>query len=333
MHKPQSHISRRAFVLGGLAATVAGPSFGATSRREDLIDFPLIDNHSHLIPKSLTRRYGSDPEDIIKAMDAAGIKRMVLVGFGDEIPELPKRYPGRFVAAYIRYNFRWRQDRRFRRIIPPERMIVDGSTPQEVDAISAEFEDALSTGLYNALGEVTTIANPIHKGRQQAPFPGSNVSPDSPLVLRLMELAAKFDLPINIHCEAAAADEMVQAVSKRRKARVIWAHTGSYLDPTRIASLLEEHPNLDFDLSSKNRLYQQRSGSFLSFGKLAQSWRQLFEQFPDRFYFGVDFLLPDHWRQASAIGEYAYSILEQLTPPTARKIGYANAVRSYRLDP
>ena len=328
-------LSRRSFLAGSMATALVGCQ-AATVRtpREEVAHFPIIDNHSHLLPTYMTPRLGTTPDDLIAAMDAAGIQRMVVVGFGTEVPDLPKRYPGRFVAAYVMHNFRWRQDPRFAFIVPQDQQVGDGTDPKEVEAISAEFETALGTGQYNAIAEITTIALPIRAqavGTDGRSLPGANLPPDSPLVLRLMELAAKFDLPINLHCESTATDRMIRAVAARPKTRIIWAHTGSYLSPRSIADLLHNYPNLDFDLSAKNAIYEQRSGSFLQFGSLNEDWRQLFEAFPDRFYFGVDFLTKSQLGYAKRIGQDARAVFSQLTPTTARKIAFENTIQSYRL--
>lgn len=164
---------------------------------------------------------------------------------------------------------------------------------------------------------------------------GVDVKPDSPLVMRLIELAGQYDVPINIHCDESAASHMINAVGSHPKTRVIWAHTGSYLRPARIAALLRQYANLDFDLSARNPLYARGGGGSLlsAFGGLDAAWRDLFEAFPERFYFGVDFLLAEHLRSAAAIGEYARAIFAQLSSSTARKLAYENSVRAYRLPP
>jgi len=69
----------------------------------------------------------------------------------------------------------------------------------------------------------------------------------------------------------------------------------------------------------------------LSSGVIDENWRQLFEAHSDRFYFGVDFLSAEHLRLAPQIGQYAQTIFTQLTPATARKIAYENAVKTYGL--
>jgi hypothetical protein len=328
-------LTRRSFLLGCVGATVSAcAAVEVRTAAQEVAQFPLIDNHSHLLPQRLRPDLGTTPEDLLRAMDAAGIRRMVVAGFGPEVADLPLRYPGRFVAAYVLHNFRWRQDPRAAALIPERQRIRDGTSAQELEWIGGEFDEALASGRYHALAEITTIARPIPgaaPGRAGMSAPGANVAPDSPLVLRLIELAGRHDVPINIHCEDYAAARMENALRAQRRTRIIWAHTGSYLPPVRIAQYLRAHPNLDFDLSSKNLLYAPRAGSLVSFGRLDEAWRLLFEAFPERFHFGVDFLTRHHLEAAPAIGEYARAILSQLSPSTARRIAHLNAERAYRL--
>ena len=298
---------------------------------EEVAQFPLIDNHSHFLSRRSSPHSGVAADDLLKAMDAAGIRRMVLAGMGPEVPQLAKEHPHRFVAAYVLYNFRTRQDPTLSQRLPERARIQDGTSQREVDWIGGEFEDALRTGEYHALAEISTVGEAYPK----IGMLGVDVKPDSPLVMRLIELAGRYDVPINIHCEARATSHMVSAVGAHPKTRVIWAHTGSYLSTAQIAELLRQYANLDFDLSARNPLYARgRGGGLLSvFGGLDAAWRDLFEAFPERFYFGVDFLFAKHLRAAAAIGEYARAIFTQLSPATARKLAYENAVRSYRLRP
>lgn len=295
--------------------------------KEEVAQFPLIDVHSHYMPRSFVD-FGVTPEDLLKGMDAAGIKRMVVLGFGPEVPQLARRYPDRFVASYIHMNFRTRQSRG---------EIKDGTSPEEVERIGAEFEEALKSGLYRGLGEITTIARPLSsRVTGGSPGPGAHIAPDSPLIGRLIELAGRYGVPINIHCDAPAATQMVNAVRAYPKTTVIWAHTGSYLSPSACGSFLRDHPNLHFDLSSKNVAYAGPGGGYatyplVGFQGIDEDWRQLFETYPDRVLFGVDFLSSSHLRLAREIGEYYRAILTQLTPATARKIGHENAQRLHRL--
>jgi predicted TIM-barrel fold metal-dependent hydrolase len=116
---------------------------------------------------------------------------------------------------------------------------------------------------------------------------------------------------------------------------VVWDHTGSYLSPSNISDFLREYPNISFDLSAKNPAccpagYSQNY-PLMGIRSIDETWRQLFETYPDRFLVGVDFLSSSHLRDAREAGEFYRTILGQLTPATARKIGYQNAQRLYDL--
>lgn len=262
-------------------------------------------------------------------MDAARIRRMVVLGFGEEeVSQLARRYPDRFVPSYIGdSSFRGRQLRG---------EIGDGSARRELEAIGDEFEAALRSGRYRGIGEVHTHALPIPPSTTGgAPAPGSTISPDSPLIHRLLELAGRHRVPINIHCEDYGAAEMARAVRAHPRTQVIWAHTGSVLSPAAIRGLLDELPNLSFDLSTKNpaccpRGFREHPLTGPG-GALADSWRALVEGYPDRLLVGVDFFSSLHLARAREAGEYLRGILAQLTPGTARKLALENAERLYGL--
>ncbi len=320
------------FMVPGLVGCVSSQIEPVTPMSE-VQQVPIIDIHSHLIPIYLRADLGTSPDKMIETMNESGIDRMIILGFGHEVKDLPGQFPGKLYASYILYNFRWRQDSRFDRLIPREQRITNGTRSGEVDNIGGEFEQALETGNYHAVGEVTTIARPIMGGvaGNRTPLPGSTIAPNSPLILRLIEIAGNFDVPINIHCEQTAIKEMIFAISAYPKTRIVWAHTGSYLSTKTIKKLLEDHANLNFDLSSRNRLYQPRASSLTSSGLLREDWRLLFEMYPDRFYFGVDFLTSSQLKYASNIIENWRIILSQLTPETGNKISFKNAINTYRL--
>jgi hypothetical protein len=323
-HRPSRRTLLRG-LLGSALTACAAPAVRTPT--EQVAEFPLIDVHSHYASRSMAD-FGVGPDQLLRAMDEAGIRRMVVLGFGPEVPVLARTHGDRFVAAYVYRNFRTRQ---------AGGEITDGRAPNEVERIGAEFEQALDSGLYRGLGEITTIARPLSSrvtGGQAGP--GANVSPDSPLVRRLIALAGRHGVPINIHCDALAAAPMARAVRAHPGTTVIWAHGGSYLSPSACAGFLRDHPNLYFDLSSKNVAFSvpgSRVDRYPLDGLrgIDEGWRQLFEAYPDRILFAVDFLAARHLAMAREIGDYYRGLLAQLTPAVARKIGYENARRLHGL--
>lgn len=312
-------LSRRHFLwlLAGATAACAAPA--VRTPKEEVAQFPLLDAHSHYVPSRFS--FGYTPEELLKAMDTAGIRRMIVLG-GRE--ELARQFPNRLIASYIGASFRFREG------------LGNGSDPKAVEKVGGEFEAVLNRGVFRGIGEVHTHALPIPTAAMGGQgFPGSNISPDSPLIRRLIELAGRYDTPINIHCENYGAEEMARAVRAFPKTAVVWAHTGSVLDPKAIARFLADHPNLSFDLSTKNPACCGRGYTTYPLlglgGTIDGEWQQLFEAFPDRLLFGVDFFSNQHLARAREVGEMYRLVLSQLTVATARKIGYQNAERLYAL--
>ncbi len=288
-------MTRRAFLLGCFGTAMAACAAPVVrTPKQEVVQFPLVDVHSHYVPVSRVD-FGYKPEDLLKAMDTAGIRRMIVLGYGREVPELARLYPGRFVASYGGMsNLKVRQARG---------EIKDGTAPAEVESIGAEFEEALKSGLYRGAGEVHTYARPIPASVTGGhPVPGSTIAPDSPLIRRLLELAGRYGVPINIHCDTYEVTSMLNAVRSYPKTMVVWAHTGSFLGPSTIRDILRDHPNATFDLSAKNPACcpfgYSTAYPLVGFRAVDETWRQLFEAYPDRFFVGVDFFSSGHLRAA-----------------------------------
>lgn len=321
-------LSRRALLTGMMGAVVGGCATATRPPRDEVDELPLFDVHSHMVSPAAGGATGYAPQDLLRAMDAAGIRRMVVLGFGDDVAILARSRPGRVVASYGGYiSFKYRQARG---------EIGDGTAPAEVEQIGSEFEQALASGAYRGLGEIHTYARPIPAavtGGTRA-VPGSTIRPGSPLILRLMALAGRHGGPINIHCDNYGVGEMVSALRANPKTTVVWAHTGSFLPPADIQAILLDHPNVVFDLSAKNSVCCAlgfRLFPFLDNGIVDVGWRQLFEKYPARFLIGVDFFSARHLQAAREAGDFLRTMLRQLAPPTARAIAYENAERVYGL--
>jgi hypothetical protein len=277
--------------------------------------FPLVDAHSHYIAARHPMA-----EDLIEAMNTAGIKKMVLFEPSNRgATRLASRFSGKFAASYqgpLGIDRR-REEMRY------------GNDPEIAQQIAAEYVKVLESGIYNGLGEIPTY----HPGR---PVP---IAPDSPLVLRLVELAGRYGVPINIHCTASdgGASRMADALRKHPKTTVIWAHGGSRL--SELSDFLTNHPNLYFDLSTLHPPWPLRGGrTHLGYrGVIDPGWRQLLEAYPDRFLVAFDFgtgfggaIQSTPLSAARQVGDFFQTVLAQLSPSTARKVAYENAERLYK---
>ena len=181
--------------------------------------------------------------------------------------------------------------------------------------------------------------------------------PDHPLFLLLADLAAKYDVPLDLHMEAVTKDmatpgrllqrsslnpptvrENVSAferlLARNRKARIVWAHIGwdntGDMTVALLRRLLEAHPNLYLQLRIPTvpGTFPQNNPLDRD-GKLRPEWLDLIDSFPERLVLGSDtFMARPDFEEGLRL---TASLLQQLPPKLARKVGYENATRLYRL--
>jgi predicted TIM-barrel fold metal-dependent hydrolase len=291
--------------VGLLVLGATGCGFkGRRPPKEQGTFLPLFDAHFHY----------NDPVDenkMLANLDAAHITRAVLFGT-ESASAMARKYPERFVASYAGHlSVRRRESK-------------GGTDETVVQTIADEYEQALRSGLYRGLGEVAAYHHA---------YPDDPIAPDSPLMLRLLEVAGRYGVPINIHCSDFGYAGMQHALRASPNTTVIWAHTGSHLPPDKIQILLRMFPNLYFDLAAMDEYWPGRHTLLSFLGRIDNSWRRLFEEFPDRFLMGFD-LSTDAGRgrrlsRAAANAAVMQRVLSGLTPATATKLAYQNAERLY----
>jgi len=191
------------------------------------------------------------------------------------------------------------------------------------------------------------------------------VSPDHPLLRLLADIAARHDVPIDLHLDPVPSDIATPAnlgaaqnppvlkanvegferlLAHNRKTKIVWAHAGSdplgYFTPKLVRELIERHANLALSI----RPTSSRPGSMvLPTGDVNQEWIAVLREFPDRFVFGSDTMIvathytgPNTPRLFANRGEGQRRgirrLLSVLPPDVARRIGYENAERLYKLE-
>ncbi len=193
------------------------------------------------------------------------------------------------------------------------------------------------------------------------------VAPDHPLYLHLADVAARLDVPIDLHLEAvpeavstpanlrrACADNpqtlpatipaFERLLAHNRDARVVWQHIGwdnaGFMTVELLRRLLETHANLYLGLRVEDRLQQVGGGGPMpnrvvdSDGEIRPEWRRLIADFADRFVIGSDqFVVPAQsrrrWPQSF---DETWPIVDQLPAELAAAVGRDNAMRIYKLE-
>ena len=134
-------------------------------------------------------------------------------------------------------------------------------------------------------------------------------------VKKIVDFAVERDLYLHAHCDEEA---LLILFGHNAKAKIIWAHTGFFTPPNRVAELLERYPALWGELS-------YRSGIVDGSGKLTAEWRGLFEKYPDRFLVGSDTWISERWASYGDLMAGYRAWLDQLPPKIAAQIANGNA--------
>lgn len=241
---------------------------------------PLFDAHLHYSAAD-AERY--TPADILAILDRNGIQRALVSGTpNDHTAALHRHAPQRIVPFLGLYRD------------------ADDKIPWPGDdTLPARVEAALEQGIWRGIGELHLFAGQRH----------------SPVFRRIVEIAAREGLPLQVHGDPAVIDTLYDIAPGQP---VIWAHAGTFPCPELLADYLRRYPALSVDLSV-------RDGRIAPEGVLAEEWRLLFQDFPDRFMVGVDTFSLRRWERFDGVVADMRAWLAQLPPEVVRRLAHDNA--------
>ncbi len=238
-----------------------------------------------------------------------------------------------------------------------------GKSPEVSEGVRRSFEETaqriIASGA-KGFGEITAhhvSLSPSH-GYESVPA-------DHPLLLLLADIAAQHDVPIDLHFDPVPADVekptnlssprnpavlkanlegFERLLAHNRKTKILWAHAGAdpvgYFTPRLVRELLDRHSNLALSI----RPTAPFPGSMVHpKGAINDDWIAVLRDFPDRFVIGSDSFVvaktytgaeaPRIFEQRSEIQRRGIRrLLSHRPAELARRIGYENAERLYRLN-
>lgn len=264
-----------------------------TRQFTDTEHMDIFDSHVHISPKVTMAQ-------IITEMDAAGTS---VANLYSGTLEATSKYPGRFILF----------------VDTPDQ--PEPSTwLKQGQAFVTSAENQLKTGKYYGVGE----ANLRYYGGDNYPpdaidglgTPDIYVPADTPVWLQLVDLSAKYHVPISFHFvpdSSVANAAFERMLNHNKNAILIWAHLGFNnmpFDRTKLNDYLLRYPNLYFDTAGiqgmQNPLPQpnsnwarisvqgsgqqqgQNGGDNLDGGRLNEEWKQFFETWNSRILFATD---------------------------------------------
>jgi len=210
-------------------------------------------------------------------------------------------------------------------------VVMQSFTAPVTEETVTYMQERLATGSYDAVK-----LSLRHRPSDADPPSGVGQPANSPIPLRIYDLAAQRGVPVTLHFEHEYSDELDDALTRAPKMQLIWAHAGD-AQPDKLRALMNKHTNLYADISSRNAIYKryhpftEQSLALPDNKTIKPEWRQIFEDLPDRFLFGLD--LGTEQERTKTIDEqvrYYRAIFGQLRPATAEKIAVFNAMRLFR---
>ncbi len=289
----------------------------------------IIDVHTHILPGGMTL------DQLIQNMDREGIDRMVIMEspadiekginqseFG--IPEAAEKYPDRFTALYggeaitMLYSAAARGN----------------YSAAEEERYSSLLEEAISSGRYRGFGEIALLHFVDDEN-------GTNltVAGDHAWMFLMSDIAARYDVPIDIHMEST--DESIasfeELLDHNNRTRIIWEHAGrsntGKTTPQLLRQLMEKHPNLYSAIKLRNPKTPERKMVRIldEEGNVTEDWMALFRDFPDRFMIGSDIKPGEKDDEFRRIKDHR-KLLQQLPPEILSKIERENAIKMYNIE-
>jgi len=269
--------------------------------------------------------------EIIQNMDKEGIDMMVIMEVPTAIyqgmpqtdygiPDAAEKYPGRFIVLYGGEA-----------ITLLDSVATKGSyTKADEEKFIALIEYAMKSGKYRGFGEIALRHVSLGGEGADVTVPG-----DHPWMNIMSDIAAKYDLPIDIHMDLEGTNKGIAGLEKlldhNNKTKIIWSHTAwartrEFVSAELMRQLLEKHPNLYSSIK-----IQTETGFMDKDNRIKSEWLALFKDYPERFMTGSDI------KPGQRDNEFVYIInhrkfLEQLPPEILKRIERDNAKEIFKIN-
>lgn len=186
----------------------------------------------------------------------------------------------------------------------------------------------LASGQYKGIGELHVIS-------------GLGPRRDNRIFQGLLELAAEFDVPFNIHTETSNYRFLEPICQKHSKVRFLWAHAGGILGPEHAEGIIKACPNVWIELSARDPHHY--GGLVDDDGRLRTGWKSVMIKYPDRFMVGTDPVWKAHevnkwyeadegWLHYDKFISFHRGWLVELPDEVEQKIRLDNALAFFRRD-
>ena len=304
----------------------------------------IWDTHVHLDPPSKKSREGGDPDDLLAALEKAGIERINIMPTPNEGSRDKKKFNPKGGTAG-REALRVKAASRVRVFCGAESMTTwmgkaagNGYEEKDFQQRMTALGNALDNRRCNGIGEIGLFH--FRKwGRQHV----LEIPPTFPPFLSLFQMAARRGAWVDFHAEPvepegkSREDEIFGAIAllyqKNPTLKLILSHT-AMTNPTNLRALFEFYPGLmvNFKLVRWHTKWRNLEPICDTQGRLYEDWAALMEAYPNRFLVGTDFKFGRKGFKLEMYQEeieVLRTVLGSLIPDVAEKLAWNNAVRNF----
>jgi predicted TIM-barrel fold metal-dependent hydrolase len=168
---------------------------------------------------------------------------------------------------------------------------------------------------------------------------------NAPFFKEVMRLATRYNVPVPMHMEwhPESVAQLGELLTEFSQANVVLSHCGKITVADDLRPFFQKHSNVYCDLGyrsspqgeNESRKDPRRmiywSSNLLRKADIKPDWLKLVEDFPDRFMLAIDDVVS--WDQYDQIvAATRDGLLAKLTPVTAEKVAYRNAVKLFGLS-
>lgn len=319
-----------------LALSVQAPAVLADASR-----MPIADVHFHymgfMVPQELRARMDKHNIRWVVSAGAQGA-RGAAGGAGLKNPwvrdaELKEELQGRFVAAAG----------------GPE--TFNGERTEGTAFFTDEFNPtALATvaridSLLKADRRTIVELFPNAESSSLEPMRRRRLPTNAPFFKEMMRLGTRHNVPIPMHMEwhPESVAQLSELLTEFPQATVVLSHCGKITVAEDLRPFFQKHANVVCDLGyrsspqgeNESRTDPRRlifwSSSLFQKADIKPDWLKLVEDFPDRFMLAIDDVVS--WDQYDlVVAATREGLLAKLTPATAEKVAYRNAMKLYGLN-
>ena len=284
-----------------------------------------IDMHAHLSKINIDK--------IIATMDEYDVDKMVIMStprvedVGSKLEkanlDAANQYPDRIIAFY--------GGSVINRLINEKD--PDTVTKKDRKEFRRKIKKVLDNNNYQGIGELAPLHYSLQEGQPYIEF-----YVDHPYMLVLADLAAEYGMPMDVHMEVTT-DTLLQLetlLTHNKKAKIIWDHAGwsntGLATPEKIKSLMKKYDNLYCSIKLRQPdSAAQEAVRLKKDHKLKNSWQNLFEKYPDKFFIGTDLKFGHNTKSYQKMNNIK-ELLSTLPDSAYQKILNNNALKILNLD-